>query len=93
MTKNWQHEHSHDSGEPHEHEPVARGYEGGEFVADPNVEAYVTTITMTVAHGNDVDPYQVVQSLADVVNEMGFQGVAVGVATVELRGAGGIIGL
>lgn len=64
-----------------------------EFVVDPEVEAYVTTLTITVAHGNDADPYKVVGSIAAVVEEMGLQGVVTAVSTVELRGAGGLIGL
>lgn len=75
-------------------EPVAHTHEEPEeFVVDPGIEAYVTTLTITVAHGNDADPYKVVGSIASMVEQMGLQGVVTGVSTVELRGAGGLVAL
>jgi hypothetical protein len=67
--------------------------EEDDFVPDPNVSAYVTTITMSVAHTNTVGPYQVVTRISHALEELGIQGVVVGVSSVELRGDGGLIGL
>jgi len=63
------------------------------FEPDPGVTGYVTTVTLTIAHPADVDPHAVVDSITNALSTYGWQGVGVGVATVELRGPGGLVGL
>lgn len=76
-------EHAH----PHVAEPAE------EFVPDPAVQAYVTTITMSLAHTNQTSPYQVIADVTRLLETLGLQGVVNGVSSVELRGDGGLIGL
>ena len=64
-----------------------------EYVPDPNVQAYVTTITLALAHTTEQGPYDVVGQVTKVLETLGIRGVVVGVASVELRGDGGLIGL
>lgn len=63
------------------------------YVPDVNVQAYVTTITLALAHTNETGPYEVVAQVTRVLETLGIRGVVVGVASVELRGDGGLIGL
>jgi len=80
-----------DHQDEHEHTHLAEEEEA--FVPDPGVSAYVTTITMSLAHTNTVGPYQVVGAVTRALEDLGLQGVVVGVSSVELRGDGGLIGL
>jgi hypothetical protein len=75
--------HAHD-------EPVE---ESGAFVPDPGVQAYVTTVTLALAHTGDTDPRAVIQDVTQALEGLGLRGVVTGVAAVELRGDGGLIGL
>lgn len=84
-------EHSHEGGDqPHGHEdpPAERGY-----VPDPGVQAFVTTVTLSVAHTNDTAPYEVVKHITAALESINLRGVVAGVSAVELRGDGGLIGL
>lgn len=75
----------------HDHVHVAEPDE--EFVPDPEVQAYVTTITLSLAHTNMLGPHQVVTNVSKALETLGLQGVVSGVSSVELRGDGGLIGL
>jgi len=84
--------HTHEAEGEHEHEqpaPIQRP----DFVPDPAVQAYVTTITVALAHTGEVGPHQVIFDLTRALEGMGVRGVVSGVAAVELRGDGGLIGL
>ena len=90
-----EHEHVH-GAVPHEHEgqldpepadPLVN------YVPDPAVQAFCTVITLTVAHTNEEGPYAVVKRVTEQLEGLGLRGVVVGVASVELRGDGGLIGL
>jgi len=75
-------------------EPVARVHEHeGDDEPDEGIQAYVTTITLAIAHGQDVTPQQMVAEVHGLLQQAGMKGVAHGVASVELRGDGGLIGL
>lgn len=85
--------------EPDAHAPV---YEGepeaapevpNEELPGPKVEAYATTITVTLAHGADRPPQSVIEDVAGALENLKLEGVVVGVSSVELRGPGGLIGL
>lgn len=80
------HEHAHEVENP---EPVTP--EG--YVPDPAVQAYVTTIALSLAHDTEHGPYEVVARVTEVLEQLGIRGVVVGVASVELRGDGGLIAL
>lgn len=82
--------HSHEGGDqPHSHEaPVQQGY-----VPDPAVQAFVTSISLSVAHDNVVGPYEVVKNVTAALEGLGYRGVVVGISSVELRGDGALIGL
>jgi len=89
-THEGQGDHEHvDGAVPHTHEPSAStGY-----VPDPGVQAYCTTVTLVVAHTAESSPYEVVKAITEQLEGMGLRGVVTGVAAVELRGDGGLIGL
>jgi hypothetical protein len=77
-------------------EPVAHAHEGeheGDGEPDEGIQAYVTTITLAIAHGSAVTPQQMVAEVHGLLQQAGMKGVAHGVASVELRGDGGLIGL
>jgi hypothetical protein len=90
-------EHSHVHGDiEHVHEvegehPVQDPTSG--HVPDPAIEAFVTTITIAVAHTPDVGPYETVKQISRLLEGQGIRGVVAGVASVELRGPGGLVGL
>jgi hypothetical protein len=78
-------------------EPVAHTHEGEHthdpVESDPEVRAYVTTVTLAIAHPGNVSPERAVARVSEVLEEAGLEGLVVGVASVELRGPGGLIGL
>lgn len=63
------------------------------YVPDPAIQAYVTTVTLALAHTNELGPYEVVANVTKTLEQLGLRGVVAGVASVELRGDGGLIGL
>ena len=64
------------------------------YVPDEAVKAFVTTVTLALAHApGDGDPYAIVKRVTETLEGLGLRGVVVGVASVELRGDGGLVGL
>lgn len=70
--------------------PVAHVHENE---VDEAIQAYCTTITVTLAHTADSTPQEVVQRVSETLTSLDMRGVVVGVSSVELRGSGGLIGL
>lgn len=72
--------------------PVAHVHEDE---PDESVQAYCTTITLTLAHTNETHPQEVVRQVSETLESLNLHGVVVGVSSVELKfgGGGGLIGL
>ena len=80
-----EHTHAHSyGGDPDSIEP---------FEPDPDVRAYVTTVTVVIAHPNTTSPPHAVALVTKALEAVSLEGVVVGVASVELKGRGGLIGL
>ena len=81
----------------HEHdEPIAETPQPAtrpEFTPNPDVQAYVTTVTLALAHDGQTGPYQVIWDVTKALESLGLRGVVTGIAATELRGDGGLIGL
>ena len=84
--------HEHEEGEePHGHSPAERVRPP--YVPDPDVQAFVTNVTISMAHGNDKGPYEIIEEITKALEVLGIRGIVVGVSAVELRGDGGLIAL
>ena len=79
----------------HEHdEPIeAQAAVRPEFTPNPDVQAYVTVVTLALAHDGQTGPYQVIFDVTRALETLGLRGVVTGVAATELRGDGGLLGL
>lgn len=88
--------HSHDGSEPHMHTnddvPHTHGDPPG-YVPGPEVQALVTTLTVVLAHTPDRTPHDMMGEVTRSLDALGLRGIVSGIATVELRGDGGLVGL